>query len=487
MAITIVESPNQWQAAYNPIKWLLDSTNKNQPGFRYIVQIYNAGSLLPINLIAEMDIAPDPFDNRRGDVDVSRIVRNKVDKFKNLNVNTVQNALGTFYTYDIRFGESFTTSWPFDDYIFITGAFTGLTTDNTIDPLFSNIPHGFQVGDQIYVEMNVVYNDCRDVITGFYTVLEVVSPQTIKINLEFPCSGPASPGTVRYADNRTTRTFNLTSQIRRGVINASQDIIEYTSQQGSMALYQITNISTDAKLLTNIPYGFKVATSQHLWLNQFELASNAPTDNGVSIKFTNSNGDVFTKNNVGIFFVKQTGIGPANLGTLALQTGTAPLIKPDTEWYDVFLINSSNLRVSEIKRFYIDRRCPINDIEIAFMDRKGSFMSYYFPLRKFEFIDTKKDMYNKYVKTTITSSDGLQVYNSEYKETWRLNTNWITDDMNKYFEELLTSPYTYIRYENNWYSCKIIDGNFETEKTRNKRLVKRSVDLVFDINTPVNI
>lgn len=483
MAITIVSSPSQWMAAYNPIKWTLDSTNKNQPGFRYIVQLYNTGSTASTDLIAEMDVAPDPFDNGRCDVDVSRIVRNKVDKFINLGTSSVQNATGTFWRYDIRFGESFSGDWAFNDYVFLSGGITGLTTDTIYGGGFSNVTHPYQVGDQIYVELNTTYNDCRDVINGYFTVVSVPSNKTIGINLNFPCSGPASPGKVRYADNRKVRTYNLSNQTQRGVINAAQSVLEYSGLTGSMMSYEITQTSTNAKLLTNVPSGFKVSTTQHLWLNMFENF----TDHGINIRFTNSNGDVFSKANSGTFYVKQNGVGPGNLGTLTTVSGSSPLIKSTTEWYDIWLTNDSGQRVSEIKRFYIDRRCPINDIEVAFMDRKGSFMSYYFPLKKFERITTEKEMYNKYVKSFTTSADGVQVYNSDFKKVFTMNTNYLTDDMNLYFEELLTSPYTYIRYEDNWYSCKVMPGSFDTERTRNKRLVKRSIDIEFDMNSPVNI
>jgi hypothetical protein len=483
MAITIISSPNQFQAAYNPIKWVLDSTNKNQPGFRYIVQIYDTGSTASSALLAEMDVAPDPFDNGRCDVDISRIVRNKVDKYLNLSSTTVNDAVGTFYRYDIRFGESFSGEWAFNDYVFVAGD-TGLTTDTTYGGGFSNVTHPYQVGDQVYVELNTTYNDCRDVINGYFTVTEVVSDKTIKINLTFPCSNPASPGKVRYADNRKVRTYNLASQTQRLVLNAAQDIIEYSGVTGSMAAYEITT-SSSAKLLTNVPSGFKVSPTQHMWLNQFVNTSG--TTDSINIRFVNSNGDIFNKSNSGNFYVKQNSIGPGNLGTLSVVSGSAPLIKSDTEWYDVYITDDDGDTVTEIKRFYIDRRCPINDIEVVFMDRKGSFMSFYFPLKKFERITTEKEMYNKYVKTFTTSADGVQVYNSDYKKTLTLNTNYMTDDMNLYFEELLTSPYTYVRLEGYWYSCKVMAGNFETERTRNKRLIKRSIDIEFDMNTPVNI
>jgi hypothetical protein len=222
-----------------------------------------------------------------------------------------------------------------------------------------------------------------------------------------------------------------------------------------------------------------------MWLNQF--INTGGTVDSINVRFVNSNGDVFRKVNSGEFYVKQTSIGPGNLGSLILVSGTGSLIKDDTEWYDVSILNDGGSVVSETKRFYIDRRCPINDIEVIFMDRKGSFMSFYFPLRKFERIATEKEMYNKYVKSFTTYADGVQVYNSDYKKSLTLNTNFMTDEMNIYFEELLTSPYTYVRLDGSWYGCKIMAGSFETERARNKRLLKRTIDIEFDMNAPVNI
>ena len=42
MAITIIASPTgNTQPAYNPIVYVVDSTNKSLPGFRYVFQIFD--------------------------------------------------------------------------------------------------------------------------------------------------------------------------------------------------------------------------------------------------------------------------------------------------------------------------------------------------------------------------------------------------------------------------------------------------------------
>jgi hypothetical protein len=479
MAITIINSPaSDWMSAYNPIKWKLDSTNKNTLAFRYIVEVYDAGTS---NKLIEQDIAPDPTDSGYCNVDISRIVRNKVDKFLDINTDTIQNAVGTNYRYDIKFGESYVANWAYNDYVFITGG-VALTTDTTYGASFSNATHSFVVGDQVKVQMNTIYNDCRDVINGFFTIVSVPSNKTILINLPFPCSGGVSPGIVRYSDMRKVRNYNLTSQTNRGIVNTAMNIVEYSSTLGSLNSYEILS-STSSKFLTNAPNGFKVSPYQHLWINMFEKASN----NGTNIRIQNSNGDTFNIPNSGDFIVKQNGVGPANFGTYSVATGTGPIIKSDTEWYDIWVINGSASQISEKKRFVLDRKCSINDCEIVFMDRKGSFMSFYFPLKIKENLTYKKDMFNKQVDTYTTYADGKQVYNSEFSRSLNLTTGYLTDDMNRYFEEILTSPYTYIRWEDVWYACKVKDGSSETERARNKRLLKRNIDVDFDINNPINI
>jgi hypothetical protein len=81
MAISIISQPNKYQSGYNPIKYVIDSTNKNQLGFRYVVQIFDAGTT---NKLAEFDVAPDPFDSGRGKIDISRVIQNKLNTWKEL-------------------------------------------------------------------------------------------------------------------------------------------------------------------------------------------------------------------------------------------------------------------------------------------------------------------------------------------------------------------------------------------------------------------
>jgi hypothetical protein len=472
MAITIISSPNEYHSAYNPVKYKIDSTNKNLPGFRYIVEIYDAGTS---NKLVEYDVAPDPFDNGYGNIDVSRIIQNKVDSFITATSNSVQNAVGTYYVYDIKFGESYSSDWAFDDYVFLTGDVLGLTTDG-----FTNVTHNFIVGAQIYVEMNLTYGDNRDLLNGYWVVVDVPDNKTIALNSTFGAigSGPASPGVARYADFQKVRTYNLQSQTNRKTINTALDILEYSTSSGSLASYVLTGPTN--RLLTNVPDKFYVTPEQTLFLNMLQANSTG------FVYFQNDGGDILRKSNSGSHIVKSNGIGPANLDTLTVVSGTGPLVKPETKWYDVWVTNSTGTQQSEKLRLYIDRRCKINDVEILFMDRKGSFISYAFQNKRFENINTQKETYRQYVNTYNTYSKGLTSYHSKYSKELTLNANFMSEEMNFYFEELLTSRHTYIKWEGIWYACQVDDGTYQTEFERNNKNIKKQIRVRLSLDAPVN-
>jgi hypothetical protein len=477
MAITIISKPTNFHSAYNPIKFELDSTNKNQSGFRYIVEIYDAGTT---NKLAEFDIAPDPFNNGRADIDISRVIQNKVDSFITFTSNSTQNAVGTYYGYDVKFGESYNSTWNFNDYVFLSGDTLGLTTDTIYGGGFSNATHNFIVGSQIQVQMNQVYGDNRDLLNGFWVVTQVPSNKTIGLNENFGTigSGPASPGVARFSDNQKLRVYNLSSTTGITAINTAQDIIEYSTLQGSLSSYVLTG-STN-QLLTNVPDKFFVTPQQTLFLNMLQANSTG------FVYFQNDGGDILRKSNSGAHIVKSNGIGPGNLGTLSSVSGTTPLIKDNTKWYDVWVTNNTGTQQSEKLRIFLDRRCKINDVEILFIDRKGSFISFPFQNRRYESITTEKQTYRQYVKNYTTTSKGLTSYHSKYMKELTLNTNFMTEEMNLYFEELLTSRITYVKWEGLWYSCIVEDGTYQNEFERNNTLIKKNITVRFSIDSPVN-
>ena len=54
-------------------------------------------------------------------------------------------------------------------------------------------------------------------------------------------------------------------------------------------------------------------------------------------------------------------------------------------------------------------------------------------------------------------------------------------------EELLSSPYTYLKVDGDYYSVSVQESSFETQRQKNKNLIRKTVTVTFDINEPVNI
>ena len=239
MAISIVGQPYQIMPAYNPVVYYIYSNNVLQPAFRYLIQIYDAGTN---NLLREFKVAPRPTDNY-GYVDVSKVVQSKVSSYLN-NTSTFSNAdTGTVYNYDIKFGEEYVVSKPWTNYSL---------SSNAAFPTFTQIActgHGFSVNDQVNMSTNTVYTDARQTLNGFFTVVAVPNANSFIINLTYPGALGAASGKVQYADNRRVRFTNLTSLLNRRVFNRAYSFEGFPSYNQS----QIILGSSTSEILTNAP------------------------------------------------------------------------------------------------------------------------------------------------------------------------------------------------------------------------------------------
>ena len=87
MAQTTIASPQVLTPAYNPTKYIVDSTNKNKNGFKYIFDIYESGTA---NKIGEYKVLPrinDGYGEERIEitaVGVERILARHIDTNKRI-------------------------------------------------------------------------------------------------------------------------------------------------------------------------------------------------------------------------------------------------------------------------------------------------------------------------------------------------------------------------------------------------------------------
>jgi hypothetical protein len=231
-----------------------------------------------------------------------------------------------------------------------------------------------------------------------------------------------------------------------------------------------------------------ITPTQEIWFNGF---NNSVTGRMI---FNNSNGDSFYYDVTNTAITTQLQVAGSFID-LTVLSGTAPLIKDDTTYYDFYFIDGSAPPDSQTYTFTIDQRCTINPFHLVFLDRMGSWGSFAFQLRYTENGAVTKQAFNKDVQgfvvfdqwTYDNTEAGLTTYSSTVEKTYTLNTNWMSEEMAIYFQELITSPSVYFYNGGEYLACQVMDNSFEVEKKRNKNLFKKTVTIKLANQDKVNI
>jgi hypothetical protein len=470
MAITTINEPFDITPAYNPIKFLYNSTNKNNLGFKYIFDVYESGTA---NKIAEYRVFPR-YGDGYGEIDLSKLLQNKVSYDFDQVLIESDPATNSYYKYDLKVGEEYVVTYTYTANLVNNGGNIQITPTTA---------HTFQVGDQIVLFAGVA----NSAVNGLWTVIAISGTTNFTINALFAnVNNPTDNGTVNYADNRKTITRDIVTALDKYVFNGAISWSGFRTYSENNFILDDPNDS----LLTNIPTtGFKITETQDLWVN---ILNNFDTT-GYMV-FGNSDGDIFAKPITDNALITQVGVGINNQGTLTALVGSLPLIKPTTTSYSFVYTDSSYNDSSLIYRIDIDRRCVIEQFEIAFLDRLGSFGSFAFQLRAYEQGNVNKTTYKQDVQgytdsgmwTYGTDEKGTRVINPTVEKTIQLNTNWLTIEMDNYFQELMTSPETYIKIGGRYFACVINETSFEVARQKNKNLIMRSVSVTLSNQDSIN-
>lgn len=465
---TIIE-PKDYAPAWNPQNYVIDSTNSAETGFRYIFDVYPAGSGTKL---AEYRVAPR-IDDSYGEIDISRLLASQCSPTKDFSTTSFYSDSG-YYEYDIKVGEEYNVEY----------AYTGFTDSGGFVQLTGATGHPFTTGDQVNVTETVSTNPLLD---GLHTVT-ATGATTITLDIVYAdLQSPSSTaGIVIYADNRKSITRDITTFSGKVVFNAAVPWADYNSFD--YAKYQLT--SSSRLFVTNQPNPFNATPDQDI---DFLIFNNKQASTRY-MYYENSDGDILRKDVTNaseeFTFVPS---GPNNSGTLTVVSGTLPLVKSTTEWYDVYYHDGVS-QLSDKYRITIDNRCKIEDFEIKFMDRLNSWSSFSFSLKALEKGTITRESYNQNIQGS--ASGGFWTYNSydkgqthlsvEVDKEYTLNSNWMTQEENEYFEELLTSPETYIKIDSTYYACMVNDTSFETVRQRGRTLIRKTINVTLANKDSIN-
>jgi hypothetical protein len=481
MATTIIAQPQDFTPAYNECKFIVDSTNVNNDGFRYIFEVFEAGTATRIGYYKALPT----YGTGYGEQDLSKLLSNMVTFDFNPTITTFYDAANSYYNYDVKVGEEYIYELNYTASLVDNGGSVRITAT-----------HAFQVGDQVNINQ-VDGGVANPGVEGLHTVIAITGTTNFTINaLWADVTDATINGAVKYADNRKTITLNIVSTLDKHVFNGVQPWLDMPNWDETD--YELDGVTKE--WLTNQPQTFSCTPSQDLWLNL--------RGDGVGINkrvyFENDNGDVFYKAIAGGDYIKGVAVGPNNFGSLTVVSGTAPLIKSDTKnyqvWYSDGAFNPVQSLAYEIK---IDRRPVITQYNILFLDRMGSWSSFAFQLKTYEKLNIKRETYNKDVPGYVTGTEwkyksyeqGSVNYNTQVSKTIDLNTNWMTEAQAYYFQELVTSPQTYIvpvtfvscEYVLGEYiSCNVMNNSFDIDTVRNKHLIRQQLQVRLSNNDIIN-
>jgi hypothetical protein len=189
MAMTLIAAPQDFTPAYNPCKFIFNSTNKNNEGFRYIFDIYESGTL---NKIGEYRVLPT-YGTGYGEVDLSKLLGAKVaPDFQPTNYSELDTSTSR-YKYDVQVGEEYIVTYNYTASLADNGGNVEITP---------TAAHTFLVGDQVVVDAGT-----NTLITGLWTVIAVTGTTDFTISAAWSnVVDPTENGTVTYADKQDGHT-----------------------------------------------------------------------------------------------------------------------------------------------------------------------------------------------------------------------------------------------------------------------------------------
>jgi hypothetical protein len=464
---TIIAQPQQLMPAYNPIKYIIDNTNKNEPGFRYIFTIYPAGSATQI---AQYKVLP-VFGTGYGEQDISMLMQSLVTYDESGIGNGVPyNSSESWYQYDVDLGYEFIDNI---DYINRLQSSAG----GDVEIHFN--AHGFIAGDQVVV-VQADGGVANPTVEGLHTVLYADTNYFV-INARWDTvTNDGIDGNVSYADQRKTQVLDDELITNKEVFNGAYNNFTNTANQSNAfpSAYFLANGANDGLMTSNyadVNYPVSAFLNAEFYYNLRVYGG----DN-YDVEWYDMDDNL----------LDSASFAPASDGIYAVFVGPTALVTVD---YYVLIYSDGGFD-AEPYYFTYDDRCAINDQQLIYLDRMGSWQSFAFQLRTYEKGQITREQYNQHIDGQVVSAEwvgvdlqkGFRTYNTNVTKTFDLNTNWMAQYDADRFQELLTSPQVYY-YSDNYFCACIVDATgFEVFSQKNKKLIKQSVTIKLAQQDPIN-
>lgn len=272
--------------------------------------------------------------------------------------------------------------------------------------------------------------------------------------------------------------------------NASIDVLDFIDFDSTD--YNLN--ATTQKFLTNAPLATDINLSQNAWLH-FYATTGANVDRAI-IKTYNTAGSLVGTYKLANNFASASGFFRLTTGTNSLNaiasgniiSGTQPIITSSIASYTVEMATSADAVKSETRTYNIvDASCKYDSYRIHWLNKLGGFDSFNFDLVSTQKTSIARKNYKKNLGTltgttyAYTKQDPQDVvYDTNYKRTVRVTSNWMSNADAIWMEELFTSPVVYYENSSNELIPIVLTSNeYEQKKSQNIKLINYELEFSF--------
>lgn len=481
MAYTVIQQPvNDINPVYNQIRYVVNSTDYNLTGFRYIAQVKDDSN----NILFEKKVMPDPNSNGIFDLNKELSDYCKLD----LRNPTVLDATEEYIKYIVEFGQEYLNSIIFTDYEYLhisNFASKGITFNpnnyNNITVLKCGVVQPlYNDGEYINVTFTTP-NPTVPEISGIQQILHVYLDGGlwyIALNKPWYRSGPAEGGTITNGDTLKTIQLNQANVSGKSAFNG---VIPYMNDwvQNDYT-FQVLGGSESKLFLSTLPEtGYVIRPGNTIYINI--LKNSFPDPIGITTEHQDT-----TTNTIGNDLVN----GLINRYKINLSS-----INPNDDYVHLYCTINSGANQGKIKtkkyKLNIDNNCYVNPIELVYMDDFGSLLPFNFTHINEETHNIKRETYtNNFEKNSNnifgTNGGGTNIFYSDYEVKYLLRSGYLNKTMAEYFAQLVRSPETYIKIDNKFHKV-IINTNTIKLLTDKKGLKQYDITVTLANKNIVNI
>ena len=479
MAITVQGKPDKLRPVYNPIVFYVSSTNVAQEGFKYVVDVYYAGTSNRIG--TSIKLFPRPGD-QYGVVDLNQLLQSEVTYFIDQTLQTTAVTPENFVNYDVKFGEEYVNKW----------AYTSKSNNAGKLRLIGPSGHGFTNGDIVNIEGSGVTPSPN----GNYKVL-FSTATTVTLDLTYSASFDDT-GIMQFANGQKTVYPALTTLSDYTAFNGAVKYQELSAYNGED--YDVAGYGTyhTGKFLTNAPNdnilnltSYRVRKENDIWLNYY--SSNMAESINVFVTTDNITNHLAYSIPASSSKMRTINVGVdaiiAALGSSAIFTGK--------DWYQVWVTDEYDVNISEFRSFRIEDFCSrYENVELYFQDRLGSIMPANFQLQSYRNNNISRTEYNKYLGNLVnpgasgkwdfdSTARGRVVLNTQMKETLALNSNWLTEEEAYYLRELYSSPVVFIKENGKLWPVIIQDTSYAVTTKNNKKMIRNTITVQYAVDSAI--